>query len=436
MITFDPYVTVDADENQQHRERVVFAPTSVGNWSVPYEISYNGHMVAEPLLIGNSVNTIELSVSDDSVSYWYNNTTTGQFNVFLSKTGNVSISQPFGADALNFKVVGWSTAGGALNTNLDNINVSGGIPISVHYEFTPSFVTQNGLKVGQDLNGRLPFRVNTFAAQIQITELSRGIVDTANIYGDGEYLETTAYIPSGYTTTVGDVIDIFAYVDELPERVNVGGVDQFRVRFSYEPELLNPIDPVLAGTQTDGWEIIKYELVGDRTIEIDVKNKSGDGTALVQSTDPVIGMTYQVLLTDLDYVPLPIQLYWLDVESTNEEDKQYVVFNNVPGDLQVDLTCAGQMRIVSIGDANYFIDSKKSVVSNNIEIDYGVGIDAPVDIQLVDVMGNATTVVHGNQKAGEYNVVIDATDLPNGVYFITYRSGDYVSPAIKVIKQK
>lgn len=432
-ITFSPGNIVRAGNSFAWYEPVRFSPTVIGAWSVPYSVKYNGHQVVQPLLIGASEQNTELSVTNSNLINWYNHSVDGVFTALSTTDGVLEVGEPFGVDPLEFSVIGWTTANGTFNPNYKQIPVSAGIPVFIWVRFTPSAVTTGGLSAGQNLNGRLPFRTNSFVTNIEVKELVSGLVDTATITGDGKYLESTVYVPTNYTAQLGEYKDIFVYTKDVPQSLDSGYVSQFRTRLSFDPKLLYPVSIITSNTQTDSWRQVSYNILNGNMIELDLKSDAG---RVLNSTDePIYGVRFQTLLSPNTTSALPVQLYWVDLEQEGIDDRQYMVFNYEPGSIVVNTPCAGTLRLVSLGSSNYFIKSNNSIIRDNIDVEYGVGITAHVEMYLVNIMGQVITLISGSQSNGNYHFTADVSDLPSGVYYLVYKSGDYSPSPIKFVKQ-
>lgn len=62
--------------------------------------------------------------------------------------------------------------------------------------------------------------------------------------------------------------------------------------------------------------------------------------------------------------------------------------------------------------------------NHTFTISFGIPATAPVSLALYNVLGRKImTMYEGNAPAGEHKVLLPATKLPSGVYFVTLRAG-------------
>lgn len=418
-----PIIVPSGDE---HAEFVTFNPTSVGSWSVPFQIDYNGSMTANPLLVGATDMTNKLSATDVNLLQWFSNDTVGVVNVTSDLDAVVDISSLNGQDAVNFSV---------LSPTVNQLVLKAGVPQQVTVKFSPPAVTQNGLAWGQNLGNRLPYRISSYTSNIQFTDVVTGQSATSTIVGDGKYLETTALIREDYKTQPDQTVNVMVELDSVPQRIDSGFITQFRVRVGYDSDMLHYSGIILqSNTQTDGWTVLAKNATAG-AIEIDFKDTRTSKTPLTNNGVPVFGLQFVGMLSDHMTATFPLEMYWVDIEAKNEENRQYVVFNNKPGKIENVLKCAGLLRLIRAGSTTYFIETKRDRLNSTMTIRYGVGISAPVKIRITNLLGQTVDVIDGYQPNGEYEIQVDMTTLPRGIYFVTMVSVDYMSNPMKFVKE-
>ena len=95
--------------------------------------------------------------------------------------------------------------------------------------------------------------------------------------------------------------------------------------------------------------------------------------------------------------------------------------------INVQIGCGGELQKFIVDTENYYIQGISEVVNiDNIELDYGIAFDGKVEITMFDYTGNAIlNLVDNYMEKGKYSVDVDLTNIPNGIYFITMKSGEY-----------
>lgn len=86
-------------------------------------------------------------------------------------------------------------------------------------------------------------------------------------------------------------------------------------------------------------------------------------------------------------------------------------------------------------DGTYYIKTNGTTIYDSLEVEYGVGVPSPVEMYLVNIVGQVTTLISGSQPSGSYRFTVDTRELPTGVYYLVYRSLQYSAIPIKFVKQ-
>lgn len=78
--------------------------------------------------------------------------------------------------------------------------------------------------------------------------------------------------------------------------------------------------------------------------------------------------------------------------------------------------------------SDYFLSNNYPNPFNPVtKIDYSIPKDFDLEIAVYDILGNEVAVIHkGMQKAGNYSVHFNGTNLSSGVYFLKMKSGAFI----------
>ena len=102
------------------------------------------------------------------------------------------------------------------------------------------------------------------------------------------------------------------------------------------------------------------------------------------------------------------------------------------------LTLSTYVNATGLGINNYFIENNLSVYPNptsaETEIVYNTTNSVPVNVKLIDLLGNEILSQKAQSFAGLNKFKIDISYLPAGVYYITLNAGNNLLTR-KLIKQ-
>jgi hypothetical protein len=85
-------------------------------------------------------------------------------------------------------------------------------------------------------------------------------------------------------------------------------------------------------------------------------------------------------------------------------------------------------------DEAYRLGAYPNPVESTATIHYTLTRPTAVNLTVVDLLGRQVQqFASGLQPAGAYEVTLDATGLPSGVYFYRLRAGDYVETKRMVV---
>lgn len=288
------------------------------------------------------------------------------------------------------------------NSSLTPFQVDPSVPFSYEIEFTPDKVTKDGLKLGQNLNGRLPYQDNKFYTQI-VFEDGNGKELIGDVFGDGKYLETTLRIIADKNVNVDANANVSFLLEPMPESIDSGNVESARLRVKFDGGLLYPKN--LSNKNFPTASLVE-EKISNNMLEIDLVTSN--------QVDGYLGKKeFQSLLYSKNFSNIDGEYYTI-----NKGDKiasPYVVINVIPDVLTVIPVCANVRRIIEFG-GSYGI-----VIKNNV-VEVTVGIDAPLTITSVNELGQQTIIFNGFVKKGTYNFLMQS----KGLQWLIARQADWV----------
>jgi hypothetical protein len=372
---------------------VDFIPTTSGSFIAKYRLYGNVLDTNFATLIGETPG--ESKINPLRLLSWYSIPTTGTVTGVISYPTLIRFKEFRGNDYLQFNVAPGET--------LNDISVEAGIPFTFNVEFTPDAVTIGGLKSGQNLNGRLPYRDTEFITEIVFEEVGTGNELSGYIIGDGKYLETTLRIVGDKKIDVGKTAKTSFFLEPRPESIDSGNVESARLRVIFDnniitPELVKPSDFPTAS--------LIDETISLGMIEIDlITPPQVDGFLGTREFQTLL---YSKSVTKID------GLYYT-INKGEKTASPYVVINVIPDDITVVPVCANSLRVVEFGSLYAM------AVKNNI-IEISVGIDAPLTLTSVNELGQQEVIFSGFVKKGIYHFPIQK----KGLQWIVGTQGDWI----------
>jgi len=390
VITFNPPVSISSLSSEQIS--VDFAPKTPGVFRTQYYFYGNTLDTAFANLEGETPG--ENKIEPLHLLTWIGTTTSGTVVGNASYSTILTFKEFRSGDYLLFNP--------AQGQSLLPFGVDPTVPFTFGVEFTPDKVTKGGLKLGQNLNGRLPYQDNKFATQI-VFEDAKGNELIGDITGDGKYLETTLRIVGDKGIDIGKTSKVSFFLEPRPESIDSGNVESARLRVTFDNNIITP-------------EILKSSNFPTANL-IDEKRSLGMVEIDLVTTPQVDGFLgtreFQTLLHSKSVTNVDGLYYTI-----NKGDKiasPYVVINVIPDEVTVVPVCANVRRIINIG-GKYGI-----VVKNNI-VEVSVGIDAPLTLTSVNELGQQEVIFSGFVNKGTYHFPIQKT----GLQWIVGRQGDWI----------
>ncbi|MBK9247483.1 MAG: choice-of-anchor D domain-containing protein [Ignavibacteria bacterium] len=93
-----------------------------------------------------------------------------------------------------------------------------------------------------------------------------------------------------------------------------------------------------------------------------------------------------------------------------------------------DKICFVAGRLINTGTTTYQLhQAKPTPAVNEAKFEYGIGLDGNAEIELMNAMGEKVmTLVNQHHTSGLYEISLDVSRLPAGVYFYVLRAGPYM----------
>jgi hypothetical protein len=239
---------------------------------------------------------------------------------------------------------------------------------------------------------------------------------------------------SEYSTVAGETteyIDINLTNNEV-ENLDRADISKFTMTVNYLAELVEPIIATVepsAFTQGNGWTIdmSNTKIVGPGKMIVTMSGPTplrGEGSLFRFKMNAYLG-------TELN------SIIGCNMDILDPVKKGYVLVNNRPGKVLVDLNCSKEIRRVHISDNTYTLKAgtPNPVVAHGT-IDYSIGLDGQTSVEIYNVMGQkVATLVDQFQRSGQYQIAFDtdALQLTSGTYTCKIVSGPYTETTQLVI---
>jgi hypothetical protein len=380
---------------------VDFMPTKPGSYSTKYRLYGNTLDTAVANLRGETPG--ESTIYPVHMLTWIGTSTTGDVVGTVAYTTTIKFKEFRGNDYIAF-----NPAPGALTVPFI---VTANEPFKFRVEFTPDKVTKAGIKQGQNLNGRLPYRDEKYTSQI-IFEDGNGNELVGEVSGDAKYLETTLRIIGQRDVEVDGTANVSFFLEPSPEAIDSGLVESARLRVKFDNQVVYPL-PI--ETKQFPTALLVEEVNSPSMVEIDLV------TAL-QETGYLGSKNFKTVFNANTRSAITGEYYMI-----NKGDKTaspYVVVNVIPDEITVIPVCATTKRLIKIG-SRYEI-----VVKNNL-VDVSVGINGNLLLTSVNELGQSTTIFNGDVQAGTHTFQLKT----NGIQWIVARHGDWVETIAVIVSR-
>ncbi len=236
-------------------------------------------------------------------------------------------------------------------------------------------------------------------------------------------------IVAGETT---EYIDVNLTNDEV-ENLDRADIGKFTMKINYLASLVEPVagvENVLTTALTSGWTVESATI--SRQGEVGTYTVTMSGPASLRGEGSLFRFKMNAYLgTELN------SIIGCNMDILDPVKKGYVIVNNRPGKVIVDLNCSKEIRRVHISDNTYTLKAgtPNPVVSHGT-IDYSIGLDGQTSVELYNVMGQkVATLVDQFQRSGQYQIAYDtdALQLTSGTYTCKIVSGPYTETTQLVI---
>lgn len=406
---------------------VIFDPKAAGLHECPYIVGDDAPENPTPLLRGEADIKGSITAQDQSFEQFVFNSIEKDVRVTngFAAAIRINIGALEGPDNLKYEIVSPSTS---------YIDVPANGTAVLRVRFTPDFVSKKS--AGQNLNGRLLDRTGSpFLASIPFSvEGTPEITDTAYLTGEGIYLETTDFVGRGHQVNVGASVNVPVELKAAPQGIDVGAVRQFRIRISYDKSILKARPTMITdGTLTQGWTVTGTPTEG--FFELDFTAGPGAPALMPDAVKPLFTIVFDAFLGKVQESVITPEMYIAIAPDQDGNNKKFVVFNNEPGKVTVILDCAKQLRIVDVGTTTYSVGPiSPNPVSGTTVISYSIGLNAQTMIVLYNSSGTKVMdIIDQPQAAGSYELSIDVSTLPAGVYYYQVVSGPFTSEPQKLL---
>lgn len=305
-------------------------------------------------------------------------------------------------------------------------NPSGGlVNIDVSSDNPNFVVTPSGL-ISLPSNGTpIPFTItfaptvpNSYSGTIKIGPKNVQVKGTARVTPIDYYVSPST--ADNLTIRPGDITKVTVKAD-------VGGslskvvLDTMNMTFTYNDQLFtiasnngvpitNSILPGWTWTPTQSKGMLKVggkgpAIVGPATgmslFSVDFVGYLADKLVYTIATNAVLPAQYQTCLP------------------TTSKGTEFILDDNI---------CFVAGRLINTGSTTYQLHQPKPTPAvNEAKIEYGIGLSGNASIELVDAMGQKVmTLIDQPHASGNYEMTLDVSRIPAGVYFYVLRSGPYL----------
>ena len=191
-------------------------------------------------------------------------------------------------------------------------------------------------------------------------------------------------------------------------------IRNYRVTLTYDPEQTEPVEAGIAvgsANPTAAWSV--------------VSNAPGALVLDVNSPAP-LGPTGTL-------IEVPFAVYFHASEtrridaSVTTNDAACLTYTTTPDSIGVVPICGLSVRLITMNATTYALNQNVPNPFNPVtKINYSLGLDGRTQIHLRDAAGKLIqTLLDEHQQPGTYELTLDVTDLPSGMYYYTLTSGHW-----------
>lgn len=195
-------------------------------------------------------------------------------------------------------------------------------------------------------------------------------------------------------------------------------ITSFKFDLVFKSDWLNLIDFTKGSILDNTWNVTASLQPIDATLS--KIHFEGNGTTPISNSGTIANSHLLLLLTDTkEFKP------YLDNITFNDRDRCVVPSSDTS--TIVLNTCVIDLRPILVPNIKYFLSViQNPVITNEATIHFGISWDGEARLELIDVMGNIIhKLIDGNVKAGDYLLTIDASNIPNNLYYLRLFSNGF-----------
>ncbi len=214
---------------------------------------------------------------------------------------------------------------------------------------------------------------------------------------------------------MGEEVTARIVIDDLPPGLNLSDYTFF---FNYDDDLLRPLTDKIAlksgVNPTGGVATIDAAQTIPGLLVVNVDNSD-----TLTGPGDLVEVPFYVLFDDL-----PSRVIKGGVSLSNG---QCLTVDIIDDTISIEPICGLHLRLIELTSQDYTLDQNKPNPFNPITvIRYSLGLDGPTKMVLYNEQGKVVqTLVDEYQQPGVYELTVDVTALPSGLYYYTLVSGDW-----------
>lgn len=431
---------------------VIEQPTAGGDVLLGGETREYAIVINNPMADWNGQYTVDADASYDvsadlsicvpNFGTWEVRGDAGEVYVHHTKVLNVTIDNSTNQDKLyDVSIAGADATAFSIADN--SVTVPAGTTLTIPVEFFPEIPSKltgaQTMEFFTNAKTRFNDMSKTFrgeyVASVDFREVPSGEVKSADISGHGLMIQTTALIASDYRVQPGKTTDVRIELAPAPQGIDLANTRDMTIRVSYDPAIARPdlTNIRLAGTLAEGWTIQDAAFVGARNIELKIFGTTplanvANKNVLIIPFEGFLGRSSDFADDPLSFV-LSLDAYILADFDLSGDEYRHVALLSQDGKMTLELNCANVKRLTAISGSNFAVAAPMpNPASNTTVINYSVGLDGHTRIVLFNSMGEKVAdLVNGTLSNGQYDLTVDISHLPAGVYYFQVVSGPFTS---------